>query len=200
MDAAAAIDEGLARARQHEAAQIRVQLCATALRAQAELAALARARRNGDALRGWLDRARELIANRAPRRRRCLADHAERGGLAGPRRGRVRARRRGRPARVVVGGRSGLGAPRAPAARGLLPLAPGRGARRRRRAPRRGERAAQRRIRRRSPDRSAAPAERARAACRARAARSRRHRRQTYTTRRKASKSPSGSRRARQKC
>ena len=60
-DAAAAIDEGLARARQHEAAQIRVQLCATALRAQAELAALARARRNGDALRGWLDRARELI-------------------------------------------------------------------------------------------------------------------------------------------
>ena len=60
-DAAAAIDEGLARARQHEAAQIRVQLCATGLRAQAELAALARARRNGDALRGWLDRARELI-------------------------------------------------------------------------------------------------------------------------------------------
>ena len=60
-DAAAAIDEGLARARQHEAAQIRVQLCATGLRAQAELAALARARRDGDALRGWLDRARELI-------------------------------------------------------------------------------------------------------------------------------------------
>ena len=60
-DAAAAIDEGLARARQHEAAQIRVQLCATGLRAQAELAALARARRDGDDLRGWLDRARELI-------------------------------------------------------------------------------------------------------------------------------------------
>jgi DNA-binding CsgD family transcriptional regulator/tetratricopeptide (TPR) repeat protein len=60
-DAAAAIDEGLARARQHEAAQICVQLCATGLRAQAELAALARARRDGDALRGWLDRARELI-------------------------------------------------------------------------------------------------------------------------------------------
>ena len=60
-DAAAAIDEGLARARQHEAAQIRVQLCATGLRAQAELAALARARRDGDDLRGWLDRVRELI-------------------------------------------------------------------------------------------------------------------------------------------
>jgi DNA-binding CsgD family transcriptional regulator/tetratricopeptide (TPR) repeat protein len=62
-DAAAAIDEGLARARQHEAAQIRVQLCATGLRAHAELAALARARRDGDALRRWLDRARELIRN-----------------------------------------------------------------------------------------------------------------------------------------
>jgi DNA-binding CsgD family transcriptional regulator/tetratricopeptide (TPR) repeat protein len=60
-DAAAATAEGLARARQHEAAQIRVQLCATGLRAQAELAALARARRESDALRGWLDRARELI-------------------------------------------------------------------------------------------------------------------------------------------
>ena len=60
-DAAAAIDDGLARARRHEAAQICVQLCATGLRAQAELAALARARRDDDALRGWLDRARELI-------------------------------------------------------------------------------------------------------------------------------------------
>ena len=60
-DAAAAIDEGLARARRREAAQIRVQLCATGLRAQAELTALARARRDGDALRGWLDRARGLL-------------------------------------------------------------------------------------------------------------------------------------------
>ena len=38
-----------------------MQLCATGLRAQAELAVLARARRDGDALRGWLDRSRELI-------------------------------------------------------------------------------------------------------------------------------------------
>jgi DNA-binding NarL/FixJ family response regulator len=50
------------RARRHEAAQIRVQLCAKGLRAQAELAALARARRDNHALQGWLDRARELIA------------------------------------------------------------------------------------------------------------------------------------------
>ncbi len=71
-DAAAAIDEGLARARQHEAAQIRVQLGATGLRAHAELAALARARRDGDALRRWLDRARELIGIA----RRAAADAA----------------------------------------------------------------------------------------------------------------------------
>ena len=49
IDAEAAIDEGLSQARQREAAQIRVQLCAKGLRAQAELAALARARRDGDA-------------------------------------------------------------------------------------------------------------------------------------------------------
>jgi DNA-binding CsgD family transcriptional regulator/tetratricopeptide (TPR) repeat protein len=60
-DADEAIRAGLARARQREAAQIRVQLCATGVRAQAELAALARARRDSDALQGWLDRARELI-------------------------------------------------------------------------------------------------------------------------------------------
>jgi DNA-binding NarL/FixJ family response regulator len=66
-DADAAIHAGLARARQPEAAQIRVQLCATGLRAQAELAALARARRDDAALRVRLDRARELltVASRA---------------------------------------------------------------------------------------------------------------------------------------
>ena len=57
-----------------------------------------------------------------------------------------------------------LGAARAPAARGLLPLAPGRGARRRRRLPRRGERAAQGGACRRSADRSKTPAAGARAA------------------------------------
>jgi DNA-binding CsgD family transcriptional regulator/tetratricopeptide (TPR) repeat protein len=60
-DADAAVHAGLARARQREATQIRVQLCAKGLRAQAELAALARARRDNDALQGWLDRARTLI-------------------------------------------------------------------------------------------------------------------------------------------
>jgi DNA-binding CsgD family transcriptional regulator/tetratricopeptide (TPR) repeat protein len=60
-DAEAAVDAGLGRARRRAAAQVRVQLCAQGLRAQAELAALARARRESDALRRWLDRARDLI-------------------------------------------------------------------------------------------------------------------------------------------
>jgi DNA-binding CsgD family transcriptional regulator len=60
-DADAAIEEGLTRARHRKAAQIRVQLCAKGLRAQAELAALARARRDADALRDRLGRARKLV-------------------------------------------------------------------------------------------------------------------------------------------
>lgn len=47
--------------RQREAAPIRVQMCATGLRAQAELAALARARRDAGAVRNWLTRADTLI-------------------------------------------------------------------------------------------------------------------------------------------
>ena len=60
-DADGAIGDGLRQARPREAAQIRVQLCAKGLRAHAELAALARARRDADALEGWLDRAHKLI-------------------------------------------------------------------------------------------------------------------------------------------
>jgi DNA-binding CsgD family transcriptional regulator/tetratricopeptide (TPR) repeat protein len=61
-DAETAIETGLARTDQREAAQMRVQLCAKGLRAQAELAALARARRDAEAVRNWLARARKLIA------------------------------------------------------------------------------------------------------------------------------------------
>jgi DNA-binding CsgD family transcriptional regulator/tetratricopeptide (TPR) repeat protein len=60
-DAEAAIETGLASARQREAAHIRVQVCAQGLRAQAELTALARARRDDDALRDRLERARMLL-------------------------------------------------------------------------------------------------------------------------------------------
>jgi DNA-binding CsgD family transcriptional regulator len=61
-DADQTVHDGLARVGSRETAQIRGWLCAKGLRAQAELAALARARRDGDALRDWLGRARELLA------------------------------------------------------------------------------------------------------------------------------------------
>ncbi len=60
-DADAAVDEGLRRLPAQEAAQLRVRLCAQGLRAQAELAALARARRDRDALADRLQRARQLL-------------------------------------------------------------------------------------------------------------------------------------------
>jgi DNA-binding CsgD family transcriptional regulator/tetratricopeptide (TPR) repeat protein len=60
-DAETVVRDGLARTRPREAALIRVQLCAQGLRAQAELAALARARRDADAVRDRLGRARKLL-------------------------------------------------------------------------------------------------------------------------------------------
>ena len=65
-----------------DAAQIRVQLCARGLRAHAELAALARARRDADAVRRWLDTRAELVAIARRRRQRGLRGHAQRRGLA----------------------------------------------------------------------------------------------------------------------
>jgi hypothetical protein len=61
-DADEAVREGLALARARDAAHYRVQLCAEGLRAQAELATLARDRGDADALHGHLARARELRA------------------------------------------------------------------------------------------------------------------------------------------
>jgi DNA-binding CsgD family transcriptional regulator len=60
-DAEAAIQAGLAWTRGREAAQTRVEVCAKGLHAQAELAALARARRDADAIRDRLGRARKLL-------------------------------------------------------------------------------------------------------------------------------------------
>ena len=62
-DADSAVQAGLARAHQRETAQIRIQLCAKGLRAQAELAALARARRDADAVRDRQGRAEKLLAS-----------------------------------------------------------------------------------------------------------------------------------------
>jgi DNA-binding CsgD family transcriptional regulator/tetratricopeptide (TPR) repeat protein len=61
-DADAAVQEGLAQARQGESAQVRVQLCAQGLRAQAELAALARARQHAAAAADRITRATVLLA------------------------------------------------------------------------------------------------------------------------------------------
>jgi DNA-binding CsgD family transcriptional regulator/tetratricopeptide (TPR) repeat protein len=61
-DAEEAVRDGMAWARPRWGAQIRVWLCAKGLRAQAELAALARARRDDDAVRERLARARKLLA------------------------------------------------------------------------------------------------------------------------------------------
>ncbi len=61
-DADETVRHGLARARSRNSAQIRVWLCTKGLRAQAELAGLARARRDADAVRDWLSRARKLLA------------------------------------------------------------------------------------------------------------------------------------------
>jgi DNA-binding CsgD family transcriptional regulator len=56
-----AVRDGLARSRSRQAAQLRVWFSAKGLRALAELAALARARRDADAARRWLDHARRLV-------------------------------------------------------------------------------------------------------------------------------------------
>ena len=134
-DAEAAIDDGLARARPREAAQMRVQLCAKGLRAQAELAALARARRDADALHDRLGRARKLldVARRAAAEASAVTPNAD-GWLALAEAEYVRARGEARPEGWSEAA-ADVGAARAPAARGLLPLARGRGARRRRRVP-----------------------------------------------------------------
>jgi DNA-binding CsgD family transcriptional regulator len=61
-DAEGAVRDALAGAHSPQAAQLRVWFCAKGLRAQAELAALARARRDADAAGTWLGRAGELVA------------------------------------------------------------------------------------------------------------------------------------------
>ena len=62
-DVEAVVGAGLRRTCRPEAAQLRVQLCATGLRGQADLAALARARRDAEALRVRQERAGALLAS-----------------------------------------------------------------------------------------------------------------------------------------
>jgi DNA-binding NarL/FixJ family response regulator len=62
LDAETAVGDGLERARSSEAPEFTLSLCAKGLRAQAELAALARARRDAVAVADRLERSRSLLA------------------------------------------------------------------------------------------------------------------------------------------
>ena len=156
-----------------EAAQIRVWLCAKGLRAQAELAALARARRDADAVRDRLGRARKLlaVARRAAAEASAVTPNAA-GWLALAEAEYERARGVARPESWSEAAATWERLERPPLAaycrwrQAEALVAAGA-------LPHRGERAAPGGARRRGPDRSTAPAPRARAARPARAARSR---------------------------
>lgn len=100
-----AVRDGLGRARSHQGAQLGVWFCAKGLRAQAELAALARARRDADAARTWLTRAEELItvARHAAAEAAAVTPNA-RGWLALAEAEYTRARGVARPESWSVGG------------------------------------------------------------------------------------------------
>jgi DNA-binding CsgD family transcriptional regulator len=72
-DATDVVRDSLARARARDAALVRVQLCAQGVRAAVELVALARARRDHDAVRHQLGEARKLVTAA----RRAAAEAAE---------------------------------------------------------------------------------------------------------------------------
>jgi DNA-binding CsgD family transcriptional regulator len=78
-EAEQAVGNSLAAASSRQAAQLRVWFCATGLRAQAELAALARARRDGEAADTWLARADKLVgdARRAAAEASAVTPNAE---------------------------------------------------------------------------------------------------------------------------
>jgi hypothetical protein len=102
-DADRAVRDGLAGARSPQAAQLRVWFCAKGLRAQAELAALARARRDPGAIRAWLARAGRLVAvARDAAAEAAAVTPTPPAGSPWPRPSTNAPRRR--PARVVVGG------------------------------------------------------------------------------------------------
>ena len=138
-EAEEAVHQGLSMAQLPDTAQLRVWFCAKGLRAQAELAALARARRDAGAVRTWLTRAQELIAVARHAAAEASAVTPNAAGWLALAEAEYARGPRPRTAQVVGGGSRKLGTARAPAPRGVLPLAPGRGARRRpaRHAPRR---------------------------------------------------------------
>ena len=92
VDADTHVAAALTGASSPHADQLRVWSSAKGLRAVAELAALARARRDADAAVAWLAKADRLVADRPECRRHGVIDHAQRRRLAGPCRSRARPR------------------------------------------------------------------------------------------------------------
>ena len=138
-DAQAAIDAGLARARRHEAAQIRLQLCATGLAracgARRSRRRPPRRRRHPTRARGGRGTCSLLLA--VPQQMRRRSPPTPTAGSPWPRRSTsVSAGSRGRSCGPTL---PDVGPPRTPATCGLLPLAPGGGPRRRRRLSHRGD-------------------------------------------------------------
>ena len=119
------------------AAQLRVWFSAKGLRAQAELAALARARRDADAAALARPRGRSSRSPAAPPPRRQRSHPTPAAGWPLPKPSTTAPTASPGPTRGPT--RPHLGPPRTPGVGGLLPLARDRGARRRRRAARRGE-------------------------------------------------------------
>jgi tetratricopeptide (TPR) repeat protein len=158
-----AVRDGLTRATSRQSAQLRVWFCAKGLRAHAELAALARARRDPDAVQTWLARSRRLIAvaRLAAKEASAVTPNTD-GWLALAEAEYERAQGAAGPELWSAAG--GLGPASTPTPGRLLPLAPSRDARRRRRLPHRGRCAAQAGAWHRSSDRSESAAARDRTA------------------------------------
>ena len=124
----------LARASSRQAAQLHVWFCAKGCRS-GRAAALARARRDADALRNWLGHSRHLVvlARQAAAEGSTVTPNAA-GWLALAEAEYLRCRGDARP--KVWSRPQPPGTAPTTAARGVLPLAPGRSARRRRGIPR----------------------------------------------------------------
>ena len=124
-DADKAVRNGLSRARARDAALIRVQLCAQGLRAQAELAARARAQRESDAVDRSLAQAQKRLAaaRRAATEAADVTPNAA-AWLAVAEAEHERARGASQP-EAMVASCGGVGGARASATGRLLPLAPG---------------------------------------------------------------------------
>ena len=164
IDAHSHVEAALALAGTPHTDQLRVWFAAKGLHALAELAALARARRDTHAATAWLAEADRLVTIARSARGHRIGDHAECQRLAGPCRSRARPRPWPRGTGHVVRHSHRLATPPAPGAGGVLPLARDRGARCHQRTAHVRRRPAAVRPRGRDPDRCRTAEEGTRAA------------------------------------